>query len=118
MQGSGLNKKILYALTNKTLKASIEKINQEYAKERTALYQKQRRCAWADWLKSKARTGDTEALQALRSREARQALKGNVLTGNTTENKPNLGRIGQQPPPESKNSLRSLSQLGVVQLAR
>jgi hypothetical protein len=32
-------------------------------------------------------------------------------------NKPNVGRIGQLPPPESKNRLRNLSQLGVVQLS-
>lgn len=32
-------------------------------------------------------------------------------------NKPNIGRIGQQPPPISKNGLRNLSELSVVQLA-
>ena len=32
-------------------------------------------------------------------------------------NKPNVGRIGQFPPPESKNRLRNLSQLSVVQLS-
>lgn len=31
--------------------------------------------------------------------------------------KPYLGRIGQQPPPESKNRLRDLSQLGMVQFS-
>lgn len=31
--------------------------------------------------------------------------------------KPNIGRIGKNPPPDSKNRLRSLSQLGVVQLS-
>lgn len=32
--------------------------------------------------------------------------------------KPNIGRIGAEPPPASKNRLRNLSQLSVVQLAR
>ncbi|MBA2648971.1 MAG: hypothetical protein H0U75_05085 [Legionella sp.] len=32
--------------------------------------------------------------------------------------KPYIGGIGQQPPPESKNRLRELSQLGMVQLAQ
>lgn len=32
--------------------------------------------------------------------------------------KPHVGRIGQQPPPESKNRLRELSQLSVVQFAK
>lgn len=31
--------------------------------------------------------------------------------------KPNVGRVGRKPPPQSQNRLRSLSELGVVQLA-
>ena len=31
--------------------------------------------------------------------------------------KPHIGRVGTQPPPEAKNCLRNLSELGVVQLA-
>lgn len=37
---------------------------------------------------------------------------------NGRPSKPHIGRIGHQPPPESKNRLRSLSQLGVVQLTK
>jgi len=33
-------------------------------------------------------------------------------------NKPDLGRIGSRPPPESQNRLRGLSELGVVHLAQ
>lgn len=34
-----------------------------------------------------------------------------------TASKPNIGRIGRKPPPQSQNRLRSLSQLGVVRVA-
>ena len=56
-----------------------------------------------------------EGVGAIRSTGTKRRTSGNRDTSGTS--KPNIGRIGQQPPPESKNCLRSLSQLGVVQLA-
>ena len=47
----------------------------------------------------------------------RERSAGGVDT--TRDNrKPNVGRIGRVPPPESKNRLRALSKLGVVRIAR
>lgn len=82
LNGAGVNKKALYALTSKTLKAEIEKANQQYLKEREVIYMKYQRRAWADWLKQKATEGEHDALTAMRSREVRQNLKGNTITGN------------------------------------
>ena len=86
LKGAGVNKKALYALTSKTLKAEVEKANQQYLKEREAIYEKYQRRAWADWLKQKATEGEPDALVALRSREAWQNLKGNIITGDKKQN--------------------------------
>ncbi|MGJ0637223.1 TraI/MobA(P) family conjugative relaxase [Xenorhabdus bovienii] len=81
LNGRGVDKKSLYALTSRTLKKEIEKANAEYLKERKFIYEKGKRQAWADWLKSKSTDGDDEALVALRARESRQKLKGNIVSG-------------------------------------
>ena len=86
LQGAGVNKKVLYALTSKTLKSDIEKTNKQYLKDREIIYEKYQQRAWADWLKQKATEGEQDALTALRSREARQILKGNIITGNKKSN--------------------------------
>lgn len=81
IKGMGPGKRILYAATSKTLKDEIQKINKQYLEERQAIYDKYQRRAWADWLRAKATEGDTEALGALRAREAAQGLKGNTVAG-------------------------------------
>jgi len=81
-----VNKKVLYALTSKTLQSEIEQAGRQYLKDRQAIDLKYQRGAWADWLKLKAMEGDEEALAALRSREVRQALKGNTFTGELRQN--------------------------------
>jgi hypothetical protein len=82
MGDPGLSKKALYALTSRTLNDEIDKINQQYSKERQAIQEKYRRQAWADWLRRKATEGDSEALAALRAREAAVGLQGNTVAGN------------------------------------
>jgi hypothetical protein len=76
-----LGKKILYAATSATLIGEIEKINQQYVKDRQEVNDKCRRLAWADWLRARATEGDREALAVLRTRGADQGPKGNTLTG-------------------------------------
>jgi hypothetical protein len=83
MGDPGLSKKALYALTSRTLKDEFHQINQQYRKERQAIHEKYRRQAWADWLRRQATEGDSEALAALRAREAALGgLQGNTVTGN------------------------------------
>jgi hypothetical protein len=83
MGGPGLSRKALYALTSRTLKDEIDQIHQQYRKERQAIHEKYRRQAWADWLRRKATEGDSEALAALRAREAALGgLQGNTVAGN------------------------------------
>lgn len=79
MSGAGVNKKLLYALASKSLRAHIEKINAQYLKDRDAAYAAHRRRAWADWLQVKAKQGDSEALNALRAREVRQSRSSDTV---------------------------------------
>jgi hypothetical protein len=79
VDGKGINKRVLYSQASASLRATLDAINKDYAKEREQLYQGFQRKTWADWLKQEAIKGDTEALTALRSREAAQGLKGNTI---------------------------------------
>ncbi|MCS4511807.1 TraI/MobA(P) family conjugative relaxase [Xylophilus ampelinus] len=75
------NKKLLYAQASKALRGEIQAINKQFQQERTALYAEHSRRTWADWLKKEAQHGSTDALAALRAREAAQGLKGNTIRG-------------------------------------
>lgn len=103
IQGAGPGKKVMYALTSKTLKDEIAKINKQYLKERQEIYDKYARRAWADWLRVKATEGDKEALEALRAREAAQGLKGNTVTGR-----------GRQVPVQSQAEQDSITKKGTI----
>lgn len=45
------------------------------------------------------------------------ASRGQPTDGATIDRKPDIGRVGTRPPPQRKNRLRNLSELGVVRLA-
>ena len=77
--GSRLEKKLLYALAGRSLKAELAKAREQHRRERQGLRQQYTRRVWADWLKAKATQGDNAALAGLRARESRQGLKGNTV---------------------------------------
>jgi len=52
----------------------------------------------------------------IESRRTRPIVAGSAHPGSVFASKPNLGRIGRRPPPQSKNRLRRLSELGVVHI--
>ncbi|MFC4620740.1 TraI/MobA(P) family conjugative relaxase [Comamonas nitrativorans] len=79
--GGRMAKKLLYSQTSVTLRAELDGIYKEYTKERERLHQGHQRRQWADWLKQEATQGNSEALAALRAREAAQGLKGNTVKG-------------------------------------
>lgn len=81
MSGPGVNKKLLYALASKSLKAAIEKANQDYLAERYSDRARGARLSWADWLQAKAKAGDDKALQALRARRGGKRRVGNSVVG-------------------------------------
>lgn len=76
-----LNKKLLYAQASKALQAELDSINKEYQRDRQGCYDEHKRYTWADWLKKEALQGNSEALAALRAREAADGLKGNTVEG-------------------------------------
>jgi hypothetical protein len=79
MGNSREEKKLLYSLTSTALRNKIKNINEQYRQDKEILFKKYQPQQWADWLRRKATEGDTEALAALRAREAAQGLKGNVV---------------------------------------
>ncbi|WP_394065481.1 TraI/MobA(P) family conjugative relaxase [Alcaligenes sp. WGS1538] len=77
--GGRVSKKLLYSQASATLRAELDGIHKDYTREREQLYEGHQRRQWADWLKQEATQGNSEALAALRAREAAQGLKGNTL---------------------------------------
>lgn len=81
MSGPGVNKKLLYALASKSLKAAIDKANADYLTERYADRARGSKLSWADWLQVRAKAGDDKALQALRARRSGKRRAGNTVAG-------------------------------------
>lgn len=86
LPGSRFAKRILYAQTNKALRAEIKRINARHAEQRKACNERHRRKTWADWLRHQATQGNLTALDALRAREAARGLKGCTLKGHKPSN--------------------------------
>ncbi|HHS2910623.1 TraI/MobA(P) family conjugative relaxase [Legionella pneumophila serogroup 1] len=80
MNTSRTQKKYLYKQISKTLLNDIEKIRQNYAKERRHMIDLHQNKTWADWLQQKAQQGDKEAIAALRYRN-RKNLSNYTLSG-------------------------------------
>ena len=79
LASGGVTKRLLYSQASAVLRADLERIHKGYIQERERLYQRTQRRQWADWLKQQATEGNSEALAALRAREAAQGLKGNTI---------------------------------------
>lgn len=79
MVKSVAEKKLLYHLSNQTLRGELDRINQQYRQEKDSIQRQHAPQQWADWLRRKATAGDQEALQTLREREVAQGLKGNTV---------------------------------------
>lgn len=79
LASGGVTKRLLYSQASAALRADLDRIHKGYIKERERLYQDIQRRQWADWLKQQATQGSSEALAALRAREAAQGLKGNTI---------------------------------------
>jgi len=74
-------KKLMYAATSKTLVDDIAVINQRYVKDKQKLFEQFQRRTWADWLRSEATHGNSEALDVLRARASTSNIKGNSFHG-------------------------------------
>lgn len=80
-----------------------------------------RRDSRSDGLAIARPAADQHATQSGATDARRHAIgarrAGPALDATRDNRKPNIGRLGRVPPPQSKNRLRSLSQLGVVRIA-
>jgi hypothetical protein len=85
MGGSPWSKKLLYRLNSKAKQAQLQKIHQQYRRDRQRMYEKYRRRAWCDWLQEKAIAGDNEALTALRARQRAESINQDALAGNAVQ---------------------------------
>jgi hypothetical protein len=81
MKSTGPVRKLLYALTSKTLRDEIADINEQYRRERHGIVNEHRRSTWADWLRTEAVEGNNEALVALRARGFRHGSESDTVTG-------------------------------------
>ncbi|MBA2483023.1 MAG: relaxase/mobilization nuclease domain-containing protein [Nitrosomonas sp.] len=81
LQSGGLSKKIMRCAVHQTLFKQIQRINQEFRNEYQIIKANNQRMAWLDWLSLEARGGNSDALEALRSRVPRSS-SGNLISGN------------------------------------
>ncbi|HHF7372281.1 TPA: TraI/MobA(P) family conjugative relaxase [Legionella anisa] len=78
MRISKTQKKYLYQFISKTLIGDIAHIQKNYTKQRQQLIDSHQNKTWADWLKSKAQSGDSDALIALRFQNRKNKSKYNL----------------------------------------
>jgi hypothetical protein len=94
---SGMNraaKKLAYAVIGKSLLRELDTIVATYRQNRRQIGEQHRRQTWADWLQSKAKEGNLEALAALRARPGILAPRRDTLAGAGSQNQ-HLGFAGQ-----------------------
>jgi hypothetical protein len=77
--GGGLTRKLSYSLTSRATKQAIDKIATAYQRERERINERNDRKGWHEWLQAEAKTGNTEALAALRAREGRKHQAPNAV---------------------------------------
>jgi len=95
--GPALAKRMLYRRTSKTLREAIDKIHDNYRKQREAIASRYQRRTWVDWLRAQAIAGDRLALAALRARAVAPRLPGNTVGG--------TARVGGAPAPNACDSI-------------
>ena len=83
--GSRSEKKLLYSMISQSVKRELDKINEQYHRERKRIAKQHQPLQWADWLRREATKGDQEALATLRAREVAQGLKGNTVSASDGE---------------------------------
>lgn len=82
--GGGLTRKLSYSLTSRATKQAIDKIATAYQRERERINARNDRKGWHEWLQAEAKTGNAEALAALRAREGRKHKAANAVQATGT----------------------------------
>jgi hypothetical protein len=95
--GPGLARRMLYRSTSKTMRDAIDKIRENYQKQREAITSRYQRRTWLDWLRAQAIAGDRQALAAMRARAVGPRLPGNTVGG--------TARVGGAPAPKACDNI-------------
>lgn len=81
----GTSKRMLYGLVSKICKAELTKVNTQYQETRAKITCGYQWRTWVDWLKWQAANNDTEAVEALRARDIKRPLSGNIVSGESLD---------------------------------
>ncbi|MFO0702156.1 MAG: TraI/MobA(P) family conjugative relaxase [Nitrospira sp.] len=74
-----ITKKLLYAKVSQSLRSDLRQIVDRHRQDCAAITARYQRLTWADWLRQQALAGNTEALRALRARDASRGLTGDTI---------------------------------------
>ena len=74
-----ITKKLLYAKVSQSLRSDLHQIVDRHRQDCAAITARYQRLTWADWLRQQALAGNTEALRALRARDASRGLTGDTI---------------------------------------
>jgi hypothetical protein len=77
--GTGLMRRMSYTFTSRATQQAIDKITTAYRRERERINERNSRKGWNDWLQAEAKTGNMEALAAMRAREGRKHKPANAV---------------------------------------
>lgn len=127
-------KKLMYTKAHAAFRVQLDTARNEYNRERKELHRTYRIQPWTEW----SRNGEAH-VRHIKRNENREAggqgdryrsghigsasrsndgtTIGNPALAAQAEQAKNIGRIGAAPPPQSRNSLRAMSELGVVRFA-
>ena len=74
-----ITKKLLYMRVSQSLRSDLRRIVDRHRRDCVAITERYKRLTWADWLRQQALAGNTEALRALRARDAARGLTGDTI---------------------------------------
>jgi len=77
--GTGLMRRMSYTFTSRASQQALDKITEAYRRERERINARSTRKGWHDWLQAEAKTGNVEALAAMRAREGQKHKPGNAV---------------------------------------
>ena len=88
-KSSSANKRLVYALIQRQLKAELTKANQEYRDARKSISPPEH-LAWLDWLVKEANNKNHDALDTLRRHQPEKTTTGNCFSGDIQNKAPFL----------------------------
>lgn len=109
-----IGKRVLYSQTRKALLAKTKDVQAEYKRELEKIYGEMGRKTWADWLKQEAKSGNAEAVEAMRRRRkgrptspsSMNSISGEVSSVDHSSNGHSFTKTGSIVYPDLKGAVR------------